>query len=296
METHFAQGRPAGTALGAALWIDAQERGDGARRFRMDHAFLGPAYGDEEIEQFLRWSRLPYRRLANVADETAALLAQDKVVGWFQGRMEFGPRALGARSILASPLPATMQARLNEIKDREDFRSVAPIVLEEEEAAPAVLRAREDGGKALASADTHGRQPVAAAAALQLVLRLNPERFLHGPSPGPRSPSADDPCAAFFHGFVQEVGSHADMVHAPGRAAGDPPLAAGSGPRSRWGWPGRSLPHERMAPASRASAGSRWHVAGAETNWRTAPSICLAASGRCSTDQRSRRGHAAPAA
>jgi carbamoyltransferase len=122
----------AGTALGAALWIDAQERGDGARRFRMDHAFLGPAYGDEEIEQFLRWSRLPYRRLDNVADETAALLAQDKVVGWFQGRMEFGPRALGARSILASPLPATMQARLNEIKDREDFRPVAPVVLEEE--------------------------------------------------------------------------------------------------------------------------------------------------------------------
>ena len=124
----------AGTALGAALWIDAQERGGDERRFRMDHAFLGPAYGDEEIEQFLRWSRLPYRRLANVADETAALLAQDKVVGWFQGRMEFGPRALGARSILASPIPATMQARLNEIKDREDFRPVAPVVLEEEAA------------------------------------------------------------------------------------------------------------------------------------------------------------------
>src|SRR5919197_649684 len=124
----------AGTALGAALWIDAQERGGDERRFRMDHAFLGPAYGDEEIEQFLRWSRLPYRRLANVADETAALLAQDRVVGWFQGRMEFGPRALGARSILASPIPATMQARLNEIKDREDFRPVAPVVLEEEAA------------------------------------------------------------------------------------------------------------------------------------------------------------------
>jgi carbamoyltransferase len=124
----------AGTALGAALWIDAQERGGDERRFRMDHAFLGPAYGDEEIEQFLRWSRLPYRRLADVAHETAGILAQDKVVGWFQGRMEFGPRALGARSILASPIPATMQARLNEIKDREDFRPVAPVVLEEEAA------------------------------------------------------------------------------------------------------------------------------------------------------------------
>ena len=56
------------------------------------------------------------------------------MIGWFQGRMEFGPRALGARSILASPIHAEMQARLNEIKDREDFRPVAPVVLEEEAA------------------------------------------------------------------------------------------------------------------------------------------------------------------
>jgi len=126
----------AGAALGAALWVDTQERGDGQRTdgqrtYRMDHAFLGPAYDDTEIEAFLRWAKLPYRRLTDVADDTAALLAQDKVIGWFQGRMEFGPRALGARSILASPLHASMQARLNEIKDREDFRPVAPVVLEE---------------------------------------------------------------------------------------------------------------------------------------------------------------------
>jgi carbamoyltransferase len=100
----------------------------------MEHAFWGPSFTDEEIEQFLRWSKLPYRRLEHVADETAALLAQDKVIGWFQQRMEFGPRALGARSILASPLHAEMQNRLNEIKDREDFRPVAPVVLEEEAA------------------------------------------------------------------------------------------------------------------------------------------------------------------
>ena len=54
------------------------------------------------------------------------------MIGWFQGRMEYGPRALGARSILASPIHAEMQNRLNEIKDREDFRPVAPVVLEEE--------------------------------------------------------------------------------------------------------------------------------------------------------------------
>ena len=126
----------AGTALGAALWIDAQERAgaweSGERRYHMDHAFLGPAYSDDEIEQFLQWSKLPYRRLTSIAEQVAELLVQDKVIGWFQHRMEFGPRALGARSILASPLHASMQARLNDIKDREDFRPVAPVVLEEE--------------------------------------------------------------------------------------------------------------------------------------------------------------------
>jgi carbamoyltransferase len=124
----------AGTALGAALWIDAQQCGSDERRFSMDHAFLGPGFSDEEIEQFLCWSKLPYRRLENLVDDVADLLVQDKVIGWFQQRMEFGPRALGARSILASPLHASMQSQLNEIKDREDFRPVAPVVLEEEAA------------------------------------------------------------------------------------------------------------------------------------------------------------------
>ena len=122
----------AGTALGAALWVDARERQAERKTYTMDHAFLGPSYDDEAIETFLRWSKLPYRKLADVAEETAAILADDKVIGWFQGRMEFGPRALGARSILASPIHPEMQARLNEIKDREDFRPVAPVVLEEQ--------------------------------------------------------------------------------------------------------------------------------------------------------------------
>ncbi|SAK90137.1 carbamoyltransferase [Caballeronia temeraria] len=124
----------AGTALGAALWTDYQERakaGDRSRKWRMNHAYLGPAYGDDDIEVFLKWTRAPYRRLDDVAGETADLLAQNRVIGWYQGRTEFGPRALGARSILASPLEASMQARLNEIKDREDFRPVAPVVMEE---------------------------------------------------------------------------------------------------------------------------------------------------------------------
>ncbi|WP_028078986.1 carbamoyltransferase family protein [Solimonas soli] len=123
----------AGTALGAALWVDWTERARAPRESHwvMHHACLGPRYGEDEIERFLRWSKLPYRRLGDLAEETAALLAEDKVIGWFQGRMEFGPRALGARSILASPCSPAMQQRLNEIKDREDFRPVAPVVLEE---------------------------------------------------------------------------------------------------------------------------------------------------------------------
>lgn len=120
----------AGTSLGAALYVDYHRRG-GKRAWSMEHAYLGPSYSDDEIERFLYKSRLDFRRLDDVAGEAAALLAQDKILGWFQGRMEFGPRALGARSILASPLDSAMQARLNGLKDREDFRPVAPVVMEE---------------------------------------------------------------------------------------------------------------------------------------------------------------------
>lgn len=122
----------AGTALGAALWIDVQQRNAAERNFRMDHAYWGPDFTDEQVERFLKWTKVPYRKMENIARETAAILAQDKVIGWFQGRMEFGPRALGSRSILASPINPDMQSRLNEIKDREDFRPVAPVVLEED--------------------------------------------------------------------------------------------------------------------------------------------------------------------
>ncbi|RQS12355.1 carbamoyltransferase [Burkholderia sp. Bp9002] len=120
----------AGTALGAALWTDFRMRGERGD-WRMDHAYLGPAFDDRVIEAFLQEAQVPYRRMPDVAAQTAALLAANQVVGWFQGRMEFGPRALGARSILASPIDARMQQRLNRIKDREDFRPVAPVVLEE---------------------------------------------------------------------------------------------------------------------------------------------------------------------
>ncbi|KQU66206.1 MULTISPECIES: carbamoyltransferase C-terminal domain-containing protein [unclassified Rhizobacter] len=135
----------AGTALGAALWTDARERRGLApeqsddpalqqintmapRRWQMDHVYLGPGYEDDEIEALLTWAKLPYRRSDALAEEVARLLADNRIVGWFQGRMEFGPRSLGARSILASPITPQMQARLNELKDREDFRPVAPAI------------------------------------------------------------------------------------------------------------------------------------------------------------------------
>ncbi len=122
----------AGTAMGAALLVDAAQRSPvGSRSFHMDHAFWGPSYSEETIEWVLRRAKLPFRRLTDVEGETAELLARDYILGWFQGAMEFGPRALGSRSILASPINPTMQDRLNDIKDREDFRPVAPVVLED---------------------------------------------------------------------------------------------------------------------------------------------------------------------
>ena len=120
----------AGTALGAALWI-AQQQDNNIQKESMQHAYWGPSYTDEEVESLLQWMKIPYRKMDNVAAETAALLAGNKIIGWFQGRMEFGPRALGSRSILASPAEAAMQQKLNDIKDREDFRPVAPVVPEE---------------------------------------------------------------------------------------------------------------------------------------------------------------------
>lgn len=158
----------AGTALGAALWIDARERqaaldrGDAAtavpmatvtaetaataetvearsaapdgsvalapRQWTMTHAYLGPGADEQEIEALLRWSGLQWTRPDDLSEAVAERLAAQAIVGWFQGRMEWGPRALGARSILASPIEPGMQARLNELKDREDFRPVAPVV------------------------------------------------------------------------------------------------------------------------------------------------------------------------
>jgi carbamoyltransferase len=120
----------AGTALGAASVVDARLRGE-PLPYTMNNAYLGPEFSDAEIQRALDRAKLRYSRPPDIADAVAALLAQDKIAGWFQGRMEFGPRALGARSIVASPADPRMKDRLNAIKDREDFRPVAPAVLAE---------------------------------------------------------------------------------------------------------------------------------------------------------------------
>jgi carbamoyltransferase len=115
----------AGTALGAALAVAAQAGEWSPEPFRAD---LGRGFSDEEIESVLLTARLPYRRPADLASEVAAELADDGIVAWFQGRAEFGPRALGHRSLLAHPGRPDNLARLNDVKGREQFRPIAPMV------------------------------------------------------------------------------------------------------------------------------------------------------------------------
>ena len=122
-----------GTAVGAAAFVYHGLR-DRLRTFTMDHAYLGPGYGDEEIEKALRAGGLSYRKLEDgeLCRRTAEAVSRGLVVGWYQGRMEYGPRALGNRSILADPRRKDMKDILNlRVKSREDFRPFAPSVLEE---------------------------------------------------------------------------------------------------------------------------------------------------------------------
>jgi carbamoyltransferase len=115
-----------GTALGAALTL-AAEAGDVIEP--MTTAALGRGWADTEIEQILRTARIRYEQPASIAEAAAEVIADNGVVGWFQGRAEYGPRALGQRSLLAHPERADNVERLNDIKGREQFRPVAPMVL-----------------------------------------------------------------------------------------------------------------------------------------------------------------------
>lgn len=122
----------AGTSLGAALYIWHQ-RLDNEEREQMKHAYLGPEFTNEEIEQSIIDSGLAYEKIEKIEKEVAELISKQNIVAWFQGRMEFGPRALGNRSLLADPRTYEMRERLNHVvKNREDFRPFAPSVLAEE--------------------------------------------------------------------------------------------------------------------------------------------------------------------
>jgi carbamoyltransferase len=129
----------AGGALGVALAIHHKVLGNERRRVpasgdAMKGSYLGPSFGDDEIETFLREIGAVYDRVSTdvMLARTAQALADEKVVGWLQGRMEFGPRSLGARSILGDPRSRKMQSIMNlKIKFRESFRPFAPSVLRE---------------------------------------------------------------------------------------------------------------------------------------------------------------------
>ena len=129
----------AGGALGAALstWYlhHNKERVASPERDEMKGAYLGPAFTDSEIEAELTKCGANFKKLseAEMIEEIASALADEKAVGWMQGRMEFGPRALGGRSIIADPRSPVMQKQLNlKVKYRESFRPFAPSVLRED--------------------------------------------------------------------------------------------------------------------------------------------------------------------
>jgi carbamoyltransferase len=121
----------AGIAIGSALYVNHQilKR---PRRFQMRHAYWGPQYSPEEILTVLRDAGLPFYACIDPPRTAARLIAENAVIGWFQGRMEFGPRALGNRSILADPRDPTNKDRVNsKVKFREEFRPFAPSIMAE---------------------------------------------------------------------------------------------------------------------------------------------------------------------
>lgn len=119
----------AGVCMGAALEKTHQVGGFQFRR--LEHIYLGPRYSNLQIKKTLDELKIPYRKSNAIHKLAAKSLAQGKIVGWFQGRMEGGPRALGNRSILASPKIKNMHDTVNKIKSRENWRPLAPSILEE---------------------------------------------------------------------------------------------------------------------------------------------------------------------
>lgn len=125
----------AGTSLGAACYVYNTILGN-KRNYVMDSAYLGPAYSTNLIQKLLDENKIKYKKFKDdneLMKKTAELIWDNHVVGWFQGRMEWGPRALGARSILSNPCNPKMKDILNlKVKHREYFRPFAPVIIEED--------------------------------------------------------------------------------------------------------------------------------------------------------------------
>ncbi|MBC8721069.1 carbamoyltransferase [Paraburkholderia sp. RAU6.4a] len=121
-----------GTCIGAAYYLyNGLLKGE--KRYHHEHPYIGTEHSNEAIEDVLRQSKVAYRRSADVCAETASILRKGKIVAWFQGKMEFGPRSLGGRSILADPTLPGMKDKINaEVKHRELFRPFAPSVAAED--------------------------------------------------------------------------------------------------------------------------------------------------------------------
>jgi carbamoyltransferase len=118
-----------GLSVGAAL-LAARDLGE-YQQIRLESPYWGPSFDDAECEAALHEMQLTFARSSALSNEVASMLAAGDVVGWFQGRMELGPRALGNRSILADPRTVAMRDKANRIKRRESWRPLAPSILSE---------------------------------------------------------------------------------------------------------------------------------------------------------------------
>lgn len=172
----------AGGALGSALFVWHQLLGKPRfpkGRDSQKGSLLGPSFSTAEIRRFLNQAEVPHQlfeRESDLLSHTAQLLADGKVVGWFQGRMEFGPRALGSRSILGDARSPKMQATMNlKIKFRESFRPFAPIVLQEHAHEWFDIRRGQESPYMLLVAQVAERQRIAVPADQQRVMDTDPD-------------------------------------------------------------------------------------------------------------------------
>jgi carbamoyltransferase len=171
----------AGGALGGAYftWHQLLDKPRSANpRDSQRGSFYGPSFSAAEVESWLRTHGVVYSTLPDdrLYEHVAAMLAQGSIVGWFQGRMEFGPRALGARSILGDPRSPAMQAKMNlKIKFRESFRPFAPCVLAEHASSWFELEPNQESPYMLLVAPVRDSRRIPVSAALQTIMNSDPD-------------------------------------------------------------------------------------------------------------------------